>query len=741
MPAPTPHDLVDLAQGRHKAPFDVLGPHPSGKDHWLLHVLRPDAKTLTVEFAGKSIPMQALPQQGLFVAKLPCRERPADYLLKVTCSAGGTETADDPYRFPPLLSDAELESLSRGEDLSLHERLGAHACEIEGVAGVRFAVWAPNGLRVSVIGSFNGWDERRHPMRPRGSSGIWEIFLPGVADGALYKYDILTRLGGRCTVKADPCGRAMELRPETASIVVGDSKWIWKDKSWMRQRAERQAPDRPISIYEVHLGSWRRRNGEWLSYLELADELVPYVKEMGFTHIELMPVTEHPFDGSWGYQTVGYFSPTARHGSPDDLRALIDAAHRAGLGVILDWVPAHFPRDGHGLGFFDGTHLYEHADPRRGLHRDWGTFIYNYGKSQVTAFLLSSALYWLGEFHIDGLRVDAVASMLYLDYSREPGDWLPNERGGRENLEAIAFLQQLNDEVHKQFPGVLTFAEESTAWPGVTAPTAKDGLGFDYKWNMGWMNDTLSYHGMDPLLRGKHQNLVTFPLTYAFSEHFLLPLSHDEVVHGKASLLAKLPGEREQAFANLRALYGWMITHPGKKLLFMGAEIGPWTEWNHESELEWGLLEHDPHKQVQAWLSALVKLYVKEPALHQIDDGWDGFQWIDCSDAQRSVVACIRRGKDVKSWIVIVANFTPVPWEQYRIGVPAASAYRVLLNGDAVEFGGKGNKLPKLIKVKDKPAAAHDQSIVIDLPPMTVLFLKPRLSRSPRKTTTRTPKS
>ena len=627
------------------------------------------------------------------------------------------------------LSDFDLHLFGEGTHERLYEKLGAQVTVHEGVAGVHFAVWAPNAKAVSVIGDFNRWDAAAHPMRLRRGTGVWERFVPGLGAGELYKFELLTPNGGRTTVKADPYGFFMELRPNTASRVYDLGGYTWGDQEWMASRARRQAPDRPLAIYEVHPGSWKRRGGEptdWLSWRELAVELVPYVRRMGFTHIELMPVTEHPYDGSWGYQTVGYFAPTSRFGTPDDFRAFIDAAHQAGLGVILDWVPAHFPKDAHGLGFFDGTHLYEHADPRQGQHPDWGTFIFNLSRPQVSGLLLASALYWLDRFHIDGLRVDAVASMLYLDYSRAPGEWVPNPRGGRENLEGIEFLRRFNQLVHQCFPGVLTFAEESTSWPRVTGPIDEGGLGFDLKWNMGWMHDMLDYMSTDPLGRSALQRNLTFSLHYAYRERFLLPLSHDEVVHGKRSLLFKMPGDTWKKFANLRALYAAMYAHPGKKLLFMGAEIGQIGEWNFERQVTWPLLEQAMHAQLQAYVAELQRVYVSEPCLYEIDDHWDGFQWIDFQDEARSIVSFVRRGRDRYDALVVVANFTPVPRENYRVAVPGPGRWVERLNSDDARWGGSGVGQPGGAEAEPRAEAGEGftHEVTLRLPPLGVLWLK-----------------
>ncbi|HEV3334131.1 MAG TPA: 1,4-alpha-glucan branching protein GlgB [Bryobacteraceae bacterium] len=673
---------------------------------------------------------------GLFEAIFPGETEFFPYRLLITLHSGPGSTApqryetEDPYRYSPVLTDFDLHLFNEGTHLRLYEKLGAQTIEHEGAKGVAFAVWAPNAERVSVVGNFNQWDGRRHPMRPRGASGVWEIFVPGLQQGDLYRFEIKTRYQGYMAVKSDPFGFAAELRPKNASVIWDLSRYRWGDGHWMATRKHAQSLDAPMAIYEVQLGSWKREpdpqyGHRWLTYRELAEQLVPYAKGMGYTHIELLPITEHPFDGSWGYQTTGYFAPTSRHGTPDDFRYFVDQAHQAGLGVIVDWVPAHFPKDGHGLAFFDGTHLFEHADPRLGEHQDWGSLIYNYGRNEVRAFLLSSALFWLDRYHIDGLRVDAVASMLYLDYSRNEGEWIPNQYGGRENLEAVAFLKRFNEVVHQDFPDVLTFAEESTAWGMVSRPTYVGGLGFDLKWNMGWMHDMLEYVGKEPIHRRYHHNNLTFSLLYAFTENFILPLSHDEVVHGKGALLANMPGDYWQKFANLRALYGYMYAHPGKKLLFMGGEIGQWNEWNHEWEVEWVLLYFDAHRQMQEYVRALNRLYTAQPALYEVDFSWEGFQWIDFHDVDNSIVTFLRRAKNPDDFVLVVSNFTPVPREGYRIGVPRGGFYRELLNSDSMYFGGSnmGNGLG--VPSEPKPWQGQPESIVITVPPLAVVYLKP----------------
>jgi 1,4-alpha-glucan branching enzyme len=648
---------------------------------------------------------------------------------------------EDPHYYPPVLTDCDLQLLAEGTHFRLYEKLGAQVIEHNGAHGVCFAVWAPNAERVSVIGEFNQWDGRRDAMTARGGSGVWEVFIPGLQQGDMYKYQVETRCSGSTVMKSDPFAFAAELRPKTASIVWDLNGYEWHDDEWMAMRKERQRLDRPIAIYEVDLGSWRRASdrkcgNRWLSYRELAEELVSYVKSMGYTHVELLPVTEFPYDGSWGYQTTGYFAPTSRYGTPDDFRYFVDKAHQAGLGVIIDWVPAHFPKDGHGLSFFDGTHLYEHADPRKGQHQDWGTLIYNYGRNEVRAFLLSSALFWLDKYHIDGLRVDAVASMLYLDYSRHEGEWIPNEFGRNENLEAVSFLQCFNEIVHLEYPDTLTIAEESTAWPMVSRPTHLGGLGFDLKWNMGWMHDTLEYIEKDPVHRRYHQQNLTFPLLYAFSENFVLPFSHDEVVHGKAALLSKMPGDYWQKFANLRVLYGYMYAHPGKKLLFMGGEIGQSNEWNYEWQLDWDLLNFNPHRQMQSYVRTLNRLYAAQPSLHELDFNSEGFQWIDFHDVDNSIVSFLRRAKDRDDFIVVIANFTPVPREGYRVGVPVAGFYRELANSDSTDYGGRNIGNIEGLCSKPIPCQNQPHSILITVPPLAIVFFKPDKEEDPNELNT-----
>jgi 1,4-alpha-glucan branching enzyme len=664
---------------------------------------------------------------GLFELTLPLDDIP-DYRVRLTFPDDHVLEIDDPYRYGRVLTDFDLHLFGEGAHQRIFEKLGANRISVGTTIGVHFAVWAPTADRVSVIGDFNGWDGRIHPMRLLAPSGVWEIFIPDVPDGEKYKFEILTRQG-ELLQKSDPYGVAFELPPYTASVVRDISRYTWGDAAWMAARSSRGSWfAEPMAIYEVHLGSWARVPGEgnrFLTYRELAERLIPHVKTMGFTHIELMPVMEHPFSGSWGYQVLGFFAPTSRHGSPEEFKFFVDACHQAGIGVILDWVPGHFPKDAHGLARFDGTALYEHEDPRQGEHRDWGTLVFNYGRTEVRNFLLSNALFWLNEYHADGLRVDAVASMLYLDYSRPAGQWLPNQFGGRENLEAIAFLQQLNTLTHAQYPGSITAAEESTAFPGVTRPVHLGGLGFTYKWNMGWMHDMLDYARQDPVYRRWAHNLVTFSMLYAFTENFILPFSHDEVVHGKRAMLDKMPNDAWQKYATLRALYGFMYGHPGKKLLFMGNEFGQWREWNHDESLDWHLLDDPAHLGLMRYVQALNSLYNAEPALHQVDFDPAGFKWIDCADAEHSIVAFIRSSREGEI-VVGILNFTPVPRADYRIGVPRAGYYAELINSDSTAYG--GGDVGNAGGATTEPVAAHGfaQSIRLTVPPLACLFLKPR---------------
>ncbi len=720
----------------HADPFAVLGPHPvdaNGEKRLAIRAFLPRAATVAVVFdaGGEPCPAQRIHPDGFFEAVLPFNDAvfssPASYRLRIQHADGSSAEIHDTYAFPPLLTDFDLHLIGEGTHYEKYEKLGAHVREVAGVRGVHFGVWAPNAKRVSVVGDFNQWDGRIHPMRSRGSSGIWELFVPGLEEGYIYKFEIRSNVGERLMLKADPYAFAGELRPKSGSIVTDIDRYAWGDDAWVAARERRDWLSAPISIYEVHLGSWQRGGSDgqrWLSYRELVDRLIPYVKQMGFTHIEMLPVMEHPFDASWGYQTISYFAATSRYGSPTDLMFFIDRCHQEGIGVLLDWTPAHFPRDAHGLAEFDGTHLYEHADPRQGTHPDWGTLVFNYSRNEVQNFLLSNALFWLDKYHLDGLRVDAVASMLYLDYSRQPGEWIPNEYGGRENLAAIALLKRLNELVHGRHPGALTIAEESTAWPAVSRPTYVGGLGFSLKWNMGWMNDTLSYMAHDSIHRKFHHNRMTFSMLYAFTENFVLPLSHDEVVHGKSSLLNKMPGDLWQQFANLRLLFGYYYGHPGKKLLFMGGEIGQRSEWDHDTSLEWRLLEYESHRGLQRLVVDLNRLYVAEPALHQVDFDWHGFEWLDCNDADSSVLSFFRRAKDPEDFVVAVANFTPIVRENYRVGVPRPGFYRELLNTDSAVYGGSNIGNAGGVHAEPVPWLGHSYSLNLWLPPLATLFLK-----------------
>ncbi|MGD0839992.1 MAG: 1,4-alpha-glucan branching protein GlgB [Candidatus Acidiferrales bacterium] len=730
-------EMGSLIRGECADPHHILGPHYAGDAANRQVVVRafvPRSSRVTLILdAAPDAPILAerIHPAGIYAATLPGPHdlplEPNSYRWHVREQGYADREFRDPYAFAPLLSDFDLHLFGEGTHTEAYEKLGAHMREVEGVAGVSFGVWAPNAQRVSIVGDFNQWDGRAHPMRNRGTSGLWELFVPGLAEGTIYKYEIRTRQGGLPFLKADPYGFRAELRPRTGSIVARLDKHKWNDDAWIAERAQRHWLDSPITIYELHLGSWRRnaeKANRWLTYLETADELIPYLRKMGFTHIELMPVMEHPFDGSWGYQTVGYFAPTSRYGSPDDFMQFVDRLHQAGIGVLLDWTPAHFPRDAHGLAEFDGTHLYEHADPRQGTQPDWGTLVFNYGRAEVQNFLISNALFWMDKYHIDGLRVDAVASMLYLDYSRRPGEWIPNEFGGRENLGAIALLKRLSEVLHGRFPGTLSVAEESTAWPAVSRPTYLGGLGFDLKWNMGWMNDTLKYFSLDPIYRKFQHNRMTFSMLYAFTENFVLPLSHDEVVHGKASLLHKMPGDMWQQFANLRLLYGYLYSHPGKKLLFMGGEFAQREEWNQDTSLEWHLLEYAPHQGVQRLVADLNALCKREPALHEVDFEWQGFEWLDCTDAEDSVLSFVRRARNGKDFLVVVANFTPVVRENYRVGVPEPGLYREILNTDAELYGGGNVGNLGGVNADQIPWSNLPDSLNLRLPPLAVTIFK-----------------
>jgi len=718
-PALVDDELQRLLQGRHHDPFAVLGRHPAGRDRVVVRAFVPDVVSLEL-VTGETL--DRVGDTDLFALEVPAALVPERYQLRLRRNDGSDVLFWDPYCFPPLLRDDDLDAWNSGEHTRAQRFLGAHPAQVEGVDGTRFAVWAPNAERVSVVGDFNRWDGRCHPMRVRGESGVWELFLPGIGPDTLYKFEIRNRHSGRLLLKADPFARASELRPATASRTTGPTSYRWRDHDWMRRRAGHEWLREPMSVYELHAGSWRRdASGYPLNYAALAEALVPYLTELGFTHVELLPITEYPLDESWGYQPTGYFAPTSRYGTPDELRQFVDIMHQAGIGVVLDWVPGHFPSDAHGLGDFDGSPLFEYEDPRKGQHPDWGTLVFDYGRNEVRSFLLSSALYWLEEFHFDGLRVDAVASMLYLDYSRRDGEWAPNAHGGNENLEAIDFLKKLNETTHRDAPGSLTFAEESTAWPGVTLPTYLNGLGFSLKWNMGWMHDTLAYLRQDPVHRRHHHHHLSFGPVYAFSENFILPLSHDEVVHGKGSLLGKMPGDDWQRFANLRLLFVYQWAYPGKKLLFMGQEFGqPW-EWQHASQLGWQLLDQLPHRGLYRLIADLNALYRERPALHAGDFNDEGFRWLRWDDADNSVLSFLRAGGG--ETVIVVLNFTPVPRPGYRIGAPAAGEYQSLINSDRTEYGGSDhpgntNLVAETVAWMDQPA-----SLLVDLPPLAGMVL------------------
>lgn len=703
--------------------FSVLGMH-TVDGRLEVRALLPNFEEVSVvdRSSGVTWAMERVATEGVFVAVIDGRDQPFAYELEGV-QGGGKRTLRDPYSFWPMVADEERFLFNEGKQQGAHRFLGAHVKEVDGVEGTHFVVWAPSARRVSVVGDFNAWDGRIHCMRSLGASGLWEIFLPAVGVGAVYKYEMLTE-NGQIALKADPYAFAAEVPPQTASIVADVSSFAWDDVEWMQQRQDAHWIERPISIYEVHPGSWRLRDdGSHMSWPDMAHALVDYVCEMGFTHIELMGVAEHPFDGSWGYQVTGYFAPNSRFGSPSEFAYFVNYCHRHGIGVIVDWVPGHFPKDAHGLARFDGTALYEHEDLRQGWHPDWDTMVFNYGRNEVRSFLISNALYWLEHYHVDGLRVDAVASMLYLDYSRSEGEWVPNAYGGRENLEAISFLEELNSVVYARCPGTMMIAEESTAWPSVSRPVYNGGLGFGFKWNMGWMNDCLCYMERDPIHRQWHHGSLTFSMVYAYHENFVLPLSHDEVVHGKKSLLGKMPGDDWQKFANLRCLYGFMFGHPGKKLLFMGSELAPWDEWNHARALDWNLLAHTPHGGMQQWVRDLNKLYSTEAALHQTDADPRGFAWIDCLDRERSIVAFLRRAPD-HSDVIFVCNFTPVPRENYRLGVPEATRYSELLNSDATCYGGSGMGNGGGVQAEDVPLHGQPASLSILLPPLSILVLR-----------------
>ncbi len=725
---PGRQDIEGLINATHRDPFAVLGPHSDGQGGQIIRAFLPGALSVKLiardseEVLGE-LPSTSVP--GLFGARV---EHVQPYRLRINW-AGAEQTSEDPYSFGPLLGEMDLYLFAEGNHRDLSSCLGAQVMSVDGVPGVRFSVWAPNARRVSVVGDFNIWDGRRHPMRLRHPSGVWELFIPRLEAGETYKYEILSAEEA-VLLKADPMALATQLPPLTSSVVASPMSPDWQDATWMQERAHHQRPDAPLSIYELHVGSWQcelddtgevARHYKWT---ELAQKLIPYVQQLGFTHIELMPIMEHPFGGSWGYQPLSQFAPSARYGTPEEFAAFVNACHVAGIGVILDWVPAHFPDDAHGLAHFDGTALYEYANPLEGYHPDWNTLIYNLGRTEVHGFMLASALHWLKHFHIDGLRVDAVASMLYRDYSRKAGEWVPNRLGGRENLESIDFLRHLNEVVALEVPGVLMIAEESTAWPGVSQTTEHGGLGFSYKWNMGWMHDSLHYIQQDPVYRAHHHNELSFGLVYAWSERFILPISHDEVVHGKHSLIDKMPGDRWQKFANLRAYLSFMWAHPGKKLLFMGCEFGQWREWNHDQQLDWYLLQYPEHQGVQKLVGDLNRLYGDYPELHDQDDVPTGFQWLIGDDATNSVYAWLRWSKEGRP-LLVVTNFTPVPRAAYRIGVPFAGAWHEILNSDSELYCGSNYGNGGAVVTEDVQSHGQGVSVALNLPPLSVLILQP----------------
>jgi 1,4-alpha-glucan branching enzyme len=713
-------DLDKISHASHHEPFSVLG-NQAVHQHDFLLFYSPDTSALSV--TENNIPTSRIAGTDFFVCSQQLDSIEEHYLLKRTDAKNNVSEFYDPYSFSPQLKDFDLHLFSEGRHRHIYRILGAHHKTIDGIAGILFATWAPNATRVSVIGDFNQWDGRRHPMRSRGGSGVWELFIPGLENSTLYKFEIRNRDSGAILSKSDPYAQQLELRPRTASVSRSDTAFGWQDNQWLEARKLFDWLHQPLSIYECHLGSWQRDdNGQFLNYRELAHRLVSYLEETGFNYIELLPITEHPLDASWGYQTTGYFAPTSRFGDADDFRYFVDYCHQHGIGILLDWVPAHFPKDEHGLARFDGSALYEHEDPRKGEHRDWGTLIYNYGRNEVKNFLIASAVFWLEEFHLDGLRVDAVASMLYLDYSRKDHDWIPNQHGGNENIEAIDFLRELNAVTHADFPGTMIMAEESTAWPMVTRPTNIGGLGFSMKWNMGWMHDTLDYISNDPVHRHYHHDQLTFGLLYLFSENFVLPFSHDEVVHGKQSMLYKMPGDEWQRFANLRLLYTYMFTYPGKKLLFMGCEFGQGDEWHHDRVLDWYVLQFPHHAGVKKLVSDLNVLYKQQPALHRYDFDYQGFAWIDCHDTDQSVLSYLRRSDDEA--IVVILNFTPVIRNHYRIGVPEAGNYEILFNSDATYYSGSNAGSPPTVMSENIAWMNQPVSLQLSLPPLAGLVLK-----------------
>ncbi|MBK8025723.1 MAG: 1,4-alpha-glucan branching protein GlgB [Chloroflexi bacterium] len=729
-----PDALEAVAHADHGSPFSVLGVHPLESNKYVVRTIQPNAASISLllEDGPEPIPMHKVHPVGIYEVIITATAHPKRYRFEMTTHAGEIIVFHDPYdsaAFPFQLTDFDIYLLRQGRHLESYAKMGAHLRDAAGVQGVNFVLWAPNARRISVIGDFNNWDARLHPMQRLGDSGFWELFIPGVPEGSIYRYSVRSSQHGYQADKSDPYGFYFEKRPQNASIVYNLDGYEWGDGAWMKERAETSLLKKPMAIYELHAGSWKfNERGEWLTYRELAAQLVPYLKDMGFTHLELMPIAEHPFDGSWGYQVTGYYAPTSRYGTPKDFMYFVDCCHQAGIGVIVDWVPAHFPKDGYALSYFDGTHLYSHADPRQGEHPDWGTFIFNYGRNEVRNFLLSNALFWLRYFHIDGLRVDAVASMLYLDYSRKAGQWIPNQYGSNENLDAIAFLREFNTLVHREFPGTITVAEESTSWPMVSRPTYVGGLGFTFKWNMGWMHDTLDYFKLNPIFRRYHHNLITFLLVYAFSENFVLALSHDEVVHLKGSLLTKMPGDWWQKFASLRLLFGMQYALPGKKLNFMGAEFGQWEEWGEAKQLEWNLTAYPTHSGVQNWVRDLNALYRQQPALYEQDFDAHGFEWLNANDIEQSVYSWIRYAEDRSDYLVIAVNATPVPRMYYRVGVPDPGTYEELLNSDAKVYGGGDVGNGGALHSESIAWGHFQQSLSLTLPPLGIIVLRLRRS-------------
>ncbi len=744
-----PDQIDRIVWNHHHDPFEVLGPHriqDNGKSVWVVRAYQPEASAVTVVCPEErqEFPMQSVHHPHFFECVIEDLEL-KNYQLRIQ-EGDHERTIYDPYAFRDCqFQEMDFYLFAEGNHHRIYEKLGAHVLTIDDVKGVYFAVWAPNARNVSILGDFNYWDGRKHQMRKLGN-GVWELFVPGLDYGTHYKYEV-KNYAGHIYEKTDPYGFQQEVRPKTASIVTDLDSYQWNDQEWLEKRRHRDALKQPVSVYEVHLGSWM--HGDWnnpghdahgnvippvaaadlkpgarfLTYRELADRLIPYVKELGFTHIEVLPIAEHPFDGSWGYQVTGYYAATSRYGSPEDLMYFIDQCHQNGIGVIVDWVPGHFPKDGHGLALFDGTHLYEHGDPRKGEHKEWGTLVFNYSRNEVRNFLVSNALFWFDKYHIDGIRVDAVASMLYLDYLRD--EWIPNEYGGRENIEAADFLRQVNHVIFSYYPGVLSIAEESTSWPMVSWPTYVGGLGFNLKWNMGWMHDMLDYFAMDPWFRQFHQNNLTFSIMYAFNENFMLALSHDEVVHGKSNMLGKMPGDRWQKFANMRALYTYMFTHPGKKTLFMSMEYGQWSEWNVWGDLEWDMLQHEPHQQLKKFMTDLNHFYRSEPSLYMDDFSYDGFEWVDCNDNSHSVISFMRKVKGYEEdFTVTVCNFTPQPHSHYKVGVPLPGYYKELFNSDAKEYGGSGMGNYGGKWADDWSAHGHYHSLDVCLPPLGVVVFK-----------------